>query len=260
MFNILDALKHLFVIATTTIAVLNPFNIPLQKNIDISPTPTEIIFQLTPTPIPTTDPDPIIDCESGYPNCKGSSIKVHQSQCSKITCCGFNDGSWKLIKKEDCDIAQKQDVSPRQNNNATNIDCIGPDGKHSQKTQKECDDFNAAWRKPQQANRNNVPNNQSGTVNCQTKSGWVSVTKEECVRLQDGWKQDILKDVIRQQDQQLNLVLALEREAYVANTLDQLDNIRERLRWIKTSDSYAQDYINSVIGYIEARIKILQQQ
>ncbi len=140
------------------------------------------------------------------------------------------------------------------------VDCIGPDGKHSQKTQKECDDFNAAWRKPQQANRNNVPNNQSGTVNCQTKSGWVSVTKEDCVRLQDEWKQDILKDVIRQQDQQLNIVLALEREAYAANTLDQLDNIRERLRWIKTSDSYAQDYINSVIGYIEARIKILQQR
>ncbi len=140
------------------------------------------------------------------------------------------------------------------------VDCIGPDGKHSQKTQKECDDFNAAWRKPQQANRNNVPNNQSSTVNCQTKSGWFSVTKEECVRLQDEWKQDILKDVIRQQDQQLNLVLALEREAYVANTLDQLDNIRERLRQIKTSDSYAQDYINSVIGYIEARIKILQQR
>jgi hypothetical protein len=26
------------------------------------------------------------------------------------------------------------------------IDCIGPDGKHLQLTQKACDDFNAAWR------------------------------------------------------------------------------------------------------------------
>lgn len=63
--------------------------------------------------IQTIDSDPIIDCESSYPNCKGSSIKVHQSQCSKITCCQVGN-NWSIYPTKDkCDEAQKNN-QPQQ--------------------------------------------------------------------------------------------------------------------------------------------------
>ena len=55
---------------------------------------------------PTTDPDPIIDCESSAPNCKGTSIRVRRSQCSKITCCQVGN-NWSIYStNEKCDEAQ----------------------------------------------------------------------------------------------------------------------------------------------------------
>ncbi len=43
----------------------------------------------------------------------------------------------------------------KSSNAVGTIDCVGPDGKHFQTTQKECDDFNNAWRKPQTQTTNN---------------------------------------------------------------------------------------------------------
>lgn len=94
------------------------FSSELEK--EATPTPTPLINS-TPTLIPTqkvVDTDPIIDCESSYPNCKGSSIRVRQSRCSKITCCGFNDGKWTIYPSvEKCTEAQKN--SQTQVNNPT---------------------------------------------------------------------------------------------------------------------------------------------
>ena len=85
-----------------------------------------VVPTITPTSIPTSiptqkvvDTDPIIDCKSDYPNCKGSSIKVRSSQCSKITCCGFNDGKWIIYPSvEKCKEAQNKG-QPTQVNNPT---------------------------------------------------------------------------------------------------------------------------------------------
>jgi hypothetical protein len=68
----------------------------------------------SPTAIAKVDSDPIIDCESSYPNCKGTSIRVRRSQCSKITCCGFDDGRWTIYPSvEKCTEAQKS-AQPQQ--------------------------------------------------------------------------------------------------------------------------------------------------
>lgn len=118
--------------------------------------------------------------------------------------------------------------------------------------------------KLQQANRNNFPNNQSGTVNCQTQSGWVRMTKDDCTKAQNAWGNQIL-DNAKQQEQTnqeiINAFRSIENEVWQATNLDQLDNIRERLRQLpQAPDSSIQDYIGTLIRIIEARIKILQQQ
>jgi hypothetical protein len=77
----------------------------------INPQPTSMPTPI-PTPIPTkaqvvVDSDPIIDCDSSYPNCKGTSIRVRRSQCSKITCCQVGN-TWSIYPtNEKCDEAQK---------------------------------------------------------------------------------------------------------------------------------------------------------
>lgn len=49
-------------------------------------------------------------------------------------------------------------IKSNTNRTITNpkIDCVGPDGKHSQKTQKECDEFNAAWGNTPTLNPNEI--------------------------------------------------------------------------------------------------------
>ena len=117
--------------------------------------------------------------------------------------------------------------------------------------------------KLQQANRNNVPNNQSGTVNCQTQSGWVNMTKDDCTKAQNAWGNQIL-DNTKQQEQAnqkiIDMFHSYENEMWQATNLDQLDNLRERLRQIQGPDPSIQNYIATLIRLIEARIKILQQQ
>lgn len=72
-----------------------------------TPTPTD-----TPTPvvqnsyIPPSDQDPIVDCTSSAPNCNGSSIKLHRSECSQITCCQIGN-TWSVYPSSDkCKEAQ----------------------------------------------------------------------------------------------------------------------------------------------------------
>lgn len=112
MSNIIDAFKHLFIILTTSIAVLNPFNVYLPKTTNASPTPipTEIIFQPTPTPTPTyiqptvkptiyIDPDPVESCTSKN---SGDSIRVKRSDCqNKYVDCQINN-TWKVLTTEKC--------------------------------------------------------------------------------------------------------------------------------------------------------------
>lgn len=43
-------------------------------------------------------------------------------------------------------VTTQKPAPPQQGNK---IECVGPDGKHFSTSQKECDDFNAAWGKPQ---------------------------------------------------------------------------------------------------------------
>lgn len=96
-----------------------------------TPTPTLVLQTPEPTQTPkpvvikTIDPDPIINCESSYPNCKGTSIKVRSSQCSKITCCGFNNGIWKIYPSvAECNkdqAAEQSTQQPSQNNTSTYV-------------------------------------------------------------------------------------------------------------------------------------------
>lgn len=73
--------------------------------------PTISSPNLTPSPKPTNkayiDPDPIISCT--YPH--SGIIKVRQSQCSsKYTDCGFINGTWKVMSKDECTKEQAADT------------------------------------------------------------------------------------------------------------------------------------------------------
>lgn len=123
MFNIIDTLKHLFVVVTTGIAILNPFNVNLPKATNVSPTPTEIIFQLTPTPTPTASPiyyqptspptlpqtapktqegvntdQSLVDCNFQY----NGKIKLKQSECSKSFECQISNKWYIYSSREKC--------------------------------------------------------------------------------------------------------------------------------------------------------------
>ena len=55
-----------------------------------------------------TNTDPVTDCVSSAPNCNGESIRLKRSQCTNITCCGFNDGKWEVYpSSEKCKLAQQ---------------------------------------------------------------------------------------------------------------------------------------------------------
>lgn len=96
-------------------------NVALIQKVDVTPTPDPNLELIIPSPNPTStpttkptqpvyvDPDPIIDCSSSAPNCKGSSIRVHQSQCSKITCCQVGD-KWSIYRSSD-QCAQDQNAA-----------------------------------------------------------------------------------------------------------------------------------------------------
>ncbi len=74
-------------------------------------------------------------------------------------------------------------------NNQTNyIDCIGPDGKHFQTTQKECDDFNAAWDKSNWAAQIPTTNKNTSSepkASCYLSTGIWQLTAADCSWMKD---------------------------------------------------------------------------
>lgn len=58
------------------------------------------------------DNDPIVDCVSSYPNCKGQTIKLKQSQCANIYCCVYNDGKASLFPSSDKCVQPTQNSQP----------------------------------------------------------------------------------------------------------------------------------------------------
>jgi hypothetical protein len=82
-----------------------------------SPTPTlKITKKSVNSNTKVVDSDPVIDCKSSSPNCNGSSIRVRQSQCSKITCCEIGN-YWSLYPTtEKCREVQDKYWSDYYNN------------------------------------------------------------------------------------------------------------------------------------------------
>lgn len=90
-------------------------------------------------------PKPVI-CQVPQ-QCGGGSIPLKEWECKAIVCCSTN-GKWTAYYDgRKCETPKAVQPTKVQLTQAVGnkIDCTGPDGKHLQITQKECDDFNAAW-------------------------------------------------------------------------------------------------------------------
>lgn len=95
--------------------------------------------------------------------------------------------------------------------NVPKIDCIGPDGKHLQVTQKECDDFNNAWKNPSDKmvicgpfkDGSKITVKQSECqqmVSCQVGSVWIPFQKDKCKEEQAAYAEkltSLVKDALR---------------------------------------------------------------
>lgn len=82
----------------------------------------------------------------------------------------------------------------KQTTTIPKIDCTGPDGVVFKTTQKECDEFNAAWGKTQITNSTATINTMAQTVNCFYKSeggvilyDYGVVSSQRCKELSDSW-------------------------------------------------------------------------
>lgn len=72
---------------------------------------------------------------------------------------------------------------PRTANNPSSIqiECVGPDGVHFKTTQKKCDDFNAAWGKPQQkATSPKTSYSTEPLIPCILSYGTFQLTQSSC--------------------------------------------------------------------------------
>lgn len=63
------------------------------------------------------------------------------------------------------------------------IDCIGPDGKHLEEkvTQKQCDDFNNAWKKPTQNDNSSSNANNQGSQNTNNPEPKISNSQQQTI-------------------------------------------------------------------------------
>lgn len=207
----------------------------LEKQIQqgFQPTPTTSPTSTpTPTPVPQTkdtttefsaNPDPIVKCG---PFKNGEYLQVTSIECKNMTSCQLGD-KWIPMKKEECKVAQE--------------------ARLKETIQKI----------------NELKDKIGNTVNCQTQSGWVRMTKDDCTKAQNAWGNQIL-DNAKQQEQTnqkiIEMFRSFENEMWQATNLDQLDNLRERLRQIQGPDPSIQNYTGTLIKIIEERIKILQKQ
>lgn len=117
-----------------------------------------------------TNTNPIVSCGPGI-NSKQYVNVVRRSECENYTDCQLKDGSWEFIRKTECDSIQRGvDSNPVVSN--PKVDCTGPDGKHLQITQQECDNFNNAWA-------NHKPGQENSGVSCQIVPGQSIQTRDQ---------------------------------------------------------------------------------
>lgn len=107
----------------------------------VSPVPTEE----NPTFVPKTDPDPIITCNI-HANCGGGTRQMKQSECSQMICCSINKkcgGGARFITKAEC-------------NNL--YCCFLNDGTSKLMTKNECDNYTESYPKIEQSSNNSSSN------------------------------------------------------------------------------------------------------
>lgn len=139
----------------------------------------------------------IVPCE--VPNlCGGGTETLKEWECKAAVCCQTN-GKWYFYHDgRSCETpkpapAAKPTVQPTQKQQAptsNQIDCTGPDGKHLFVTQKECDDFNAAWGKKNgntqsQPSTNNGGQKNEPEVTCVLSWATVHTTQANCTTMKN---------------------------------------------------------------------------
>ena len=77
-------------------------------------------------------------------------------------------------------------VAGANTTNIKQIECVGPDGVHFKTTQKECNDFNSAWRKPPQ----NAPSPKTSystepLIPCVLSYGTFQLTQFSCASFKE---------------------------------------------------------------------------
>jgi len=81
--------------------------------------------------------DPIVDCLSSHPNCNGETIRLKNSQCSQIYCCGLPDGKWILYaSKQKCEAEAQKNAQPKL------VSCVLSYGTFNL-TESTCSDYKA---------------------------------------------------------------------------------------------------------------------
>jgi len=78
----------------------------------ISPTPSPVVSPKAVNKInQPIDQDPPVHCNVNI-NCGGGTTPLKKSECDASTCCGLNDGTWKLMSKTECDRIHSNNNAP----------------------------------------------------------------------------------------------------------------------------------------------------
>ena len=147
MENLINGIQHFFVATFTTVVTVVMVALPFNKSPIQPPPPPKLEVQVKKEATPSINPSPT------------------------------NQGTQRLPQPSTTPVAIPSPV-------VTLIDCIGPDGKSSRLTEKQCDDFNTAWNKspvkgqnttinPQPKNTNGYGNT-SGNTNYNNSSNYPS--------------------------------------------------------------------------------------
>lgn len=199
MENIFDFIKGAIVILTTTISVLNPFNISSQNSRPLelpTPIPSDVQPTITPTKTPSIqgvqtyqDPDPVIECQN--PNC--GSINIRKSLCSNTVgyvCCQV-DNSWTwYASRSKCSQDQQSYLNNQLPKNAARnttsseptITCVLSWGTY-QLPKSYCDAYKS-WRL-NNSSTPNTTNNQDPVITCQSRGEDLVIKKSLCDSLVD---------------------------------------------------------------------------
>lgn len=94
-------------------------------------------------------------------------------------------------------------------------------------------------------------------VNCQLGDQWTKMNKDDCTKAQNA-RGSKIQSQQNDVENAMRTLAGLDAESWGAKNLDQLDNIRERVRQVQSSDPSVQEYANQIISFIEERIKQAQ--